>query len=195
MPIQLQSDNKATKLRVARVTTGLTIKEFAKRHGLNTDRLYRVERGQMYAPLTWRPILAQALGIAQDDLFDSRGFPKIVEQHRNGLIVRQGQTFVAQRQVINRILDESSESEEVFDPEAVARAVAEDLIPATARIWLAEVNAAIDESKSFRDEGIAAATDSNADIRRQIEAEIALLQKRLSQLTAAQQVQGNRLNI
>ena len=79
MSTQTAESPLATKLRVARVATGLTMKEFAKKHGLNADRLCRIERGQMYVPPAWRPILSEVLDIRQDELIDDRGIPRLFE--------------------------------------------------------------------------------------------------------------------
>lgn len=66
-----------TRLRVARVRTGLNLRQFARDYGLSEARLCKVERGIEYIPPAWREVLAKALGVSVQDLIDERGFPKL----------------------------------------------------------------------------------------------------------------------
>lgn len=82
MAIELQSSdprNRVTAMRIARVRTGLTLRQFARLHGLSEPRLCKVERGLEYVPPKWRPVLVKALGLTEQDLCDSRGFPKLAD--------------------------------------------------------------------------------------------------------------------
>lgn len=71
--------SRVTALRIARVRTGLNLRAFAREQGLPEARLCKVERGIEYVPPAWRPLLAKALGVTEQDLVDERGFPKLAD--------------------------------------------------------------------------------------------------------------------
>jgi len=74
-----------TALRVYRVATGDTIKEFARKHGLSEVMLSRMERGHYYIPSTWRQRLADSLGVRVEDICDPQtGWPKQYEGEQRG---------------------------------------------------------------------------------------------------------------
>jgi transcriptional regulator with XRE-family HTH domain len=68
-----------TVLRLARVRTGLTLRAFARRHGLSEVTLCRIERGVQYIPPGWRAKLAEALGLSIEAICDERGWPRWVQ--------------------------------------------------------------------------------------------------------------------
>lgn len=68
-----------TNLRVLRVKTGRSIREFAKILGMPENVLNRIERGQLYVPPKWRRPLAEALGVPEEEICDPRtGWPRLV---------------------------------------------------------------------------------------------------------------------
>lgn len=74
-----------TRLRVFRVQSGLSIKDFANKHGLSAQMLNRMELGQAYIPPHWRERLADALGVSVSDICDPQsGWPKQYEPEQRG---------------------------------------------------------------------------------------------------------------
>ena len=67
-----------TKARMRRIRTGLTAREFSQRHALNSTTLSRIENGRTSAPPAYRPKMASALGVREDQLFDRNGWPRTV---------------------------------------------------------------------------------------------------------------------
>lgn len=67
-----------TVLRIERVRTGLTLREFARRHSLCESTLCRIERGIQRVPPAWRCSLSDALGVTPEAICDDRGWPKLV---------------------------------------------------------------------------------------------------------------------
>lgn len=61
-------------LRLLRVRTGLRGLRFALQAGINPDMYLRIERGAWVCPAKWRPVLAEALNVTAEDLFDEHGF-------------------------------------------------------------------------------------------------------------------------
>ncbi|HHY39480.1 MAG TPA: helix-turn-helix transcriptional regulator [Clostridia bacterium] len=68
-----------TALRLRRVRTGKTLRQFAREIGINEGTLIRIERGQCYVPKKWREPLAQALGVDPEEVLDPQtGWPRLV---------------------------------------------------------------------------------------------------------------------
>ncbi len=69
-----------TKLRLARVKTDLTLRQFSRQHGFSEIVLCRIERGQSYVPPAWREKLAEALDREPDQLWDPvTGWPRLTK--------------------------------------------------------------------------------------------------------------------
>ena len=68
-----------TKMRFLRNMNGEGLCAFARRLGLHHAVASPVETGKLSCPPKWRPIIAKALGVSVDDIFDARGFAKEVE--------------------------------------------------------------------------------------------------------------------
>jgi len=73
-----------TNLRLARVRTGLRLRDFARRHSLSEARLSRWETGKEYIPPAWRQVLAKTLGVTEQAICDERGWPILVEPETGG---------------------------------------------------------------------------------------------------------------
>jgi transcriptional regulator with XRE-family HTH domain len=67
-----------TKLRIARIKTGLSLRQFARNNGLSETTLSRIERGTQYVPPKWRLALAAALDLAVIEICDDRGWPSLL---------------------------------------------------------------------------------------------------------------------
>lgn len=68
-----------TNIRVLRVRTGKTMREFAGENGLSEVMLSRIEKGRQYVPPKWRNVLAGALGVAVEDICDPEtGWPRVL---------------------------------------------------------------------------------------------------------------------
>jgi hypothetical protein len=65
-----------TVTKLERLRTGLSLKEFAHKHGFPETTLCQVERGRTVVPLVWRKRLADALGLPVERLCDEQGWPK-----------------------------------------------------------------------------------------------------------------------
>jgi|ERR1041385_7660892 hypothetical protein len=64
-----------TKLRLARVQTGMNIRDFARWLNLSESLLSKMETGKHYVPEKWRNILADALELNVQDICDEKGWP------------------------------------------------------------------------------------------------------------------------
>jgi hypothetical protein len=68
-----------TAIRLARVKTGSSLRDFAKKNRFPESAYCRVERGQAYVPPNWRKRLAKALGLSIEEICDlATGWPKIL---------------------------------------------------------------------------------------------------------------------
>lgn len=66
----------ATVLRDRRQRTGRSLAEFSRKIGLHYSLACQIERGSMRVPQKWKAVIAEALGVSIEDLFDDRGFAK-----------------------------------------------------------------------------------------------------------------------
>jgi len=64
-----------TVIRIARIKTGMSLRDFAKVNGLSEVTLCKVERGKGYIPPSWRNILSEALNLPVEAICDEKGWP------------------------------------------------------------------------------------------------------------------------
>ena len=69
-----------TKMRVQRRKTGTSGAAFAREIGMNPNVLTWVERGNAVLPAKWRSVVSAKLSIAEDELFDAKGFAREVNE-------------------------------------------------------------------------------------------------------------------
>ena len=68
-----------TKLRLARIMQGRRLIEAARELGIPAASLSRVENARSYVPPRWREKLAAYYGLSGPELWDSLGWPVVVE--------------------------------------------------------------------------------------------------------------------
>src|SRR5258705_11306464 len=66
-----------TKLRMARVKTGLSLRAFAQANKLSESLLSKMETGKYYIPEKWRQTLAEALGLTVAAICDEKGWATV----------------------------------------------------------------------------------------------------------------------
>jgi DNA-binding XRE family transcriptional regulator len=64
-----------TALRIARIRTGMSLRDFARKVGIPETTLCKIEKGTHYVPPAWRPKLAEALGIRVGEMCNEDGLP------------------------------------------------------------------------------------------------------------------------
>ena len=72
-----------TKLRLARVKSGINVRDFARRLNLSESLLSKMETGKHYVPKKWRNILAEALDLRVEDICDEKGWPLTSDSNEN----------------------------------------------------------------------------------------------------------------
>lgn len=68
-----------TALRFHRQKQGLKIIDVSKKLGIHETLLSKIEKGQHYVPTKWREKLAEFYDVNADKLFDSKGWPIVIE--------------------------------------------------------------------------------------------------------------------
>jgi len=74
-----------TVLRLQRVRTGKTLRQFARENDLSEVVLCRIERGKQYISPAAREVLANALGMPVDQICDEHGWPRFDETGASGV--------------------------------------------------------------------------------------------------------------
>ncbi len=69
----------ATKLRMTRFSQGLSAQHLSTRSGVHYLHLLKIEKGEETAWPKARRAIAEALGLAEEELFDERGFAQEVQ--------------------------------------------------------------------------------------------------------------------
>ena len=78
-----------TKLRLARVQTGMNIRDFARWLNLSESLLSKMETGKHYVSQKWRNILAEALDLKVEDICDEQGWPIGSESRKNSIDINE----------------------------------------------------------------------------------------------------------
>ena len=65
-----------TVLRNKRQVSGKSLSALSREIGLHYANACQIERGDMRAPQKWRPVIAEALGVPVEELFDEKGFAR-----------------------------------------------------------------------------------------------------------------------